>query len=39
MILNTFTDAQRTAYANTVRAHEGIKAGNSAVAYYNLFGD
>jgi hypothetical protein len=39
MILNTFTDAQRAAYANAVRNHEGIKTGNSAMAYYSPFGD
>lgn len=38
-VINTFTDAQRAAYANAIRAHEGIRAGNSAMAYYNLFGD
>lgn len=38
-ILNTFTDAQRATYTNAIRAHEGIKAGNSTTAYYNLFGD
>lgn len=38
-ILNNFSDAQRAAYADAVRNHEGIKTGNSAMAYYNLFGD
>jgi len=38
-VLNSLSNAQRAAFVGAIQAHEGMRPGNSSLAYYNLFGE